>query len=319
MKTIPTICIFKEALECPADHFRTLRGIVPVRRDGETAVSRTARFAEAEVYLDGSRHLICAPLTRTATASIERTAEKLRYIGSDFLCEYWLLYSEMTFEDELGRPCDCDIVLQRLPDGEAFDPKTSSYDSRRLGAMLDALKAEFGHIGFTHNNLKPSNLIIGDDGRLHPIRYHYAEIGSACRDDFAPLYELVGSGENPVAGDVGAAYGTTGNDGETLFAMHEGLRRICRGERYGFADESGNIAIPIRYLWADDFREGRAVVETENGLGLIDKSGREVIAAIYDDVCYDPVGGESEVRLDGLSAVFTYDGQQLDEFSKEGL
>lgn len=108
-------------------------------------------------------------------------------------------------------------------------------------------------------------------------------------------------------------------DGETLLAMHEGLRRICRGERYGFTDESGNIAIPIRYLWADDFREGRAVVETENGLGLINKSGREVIAAIYDDVCYDPIGGESEVRLDGLSAVFSYDGRQLDGFSKKGL
>ncbi len=317
MKTIPTIGIFKEALECPADHFRTLRGIVPVRRGGKTAVSRTARFAEAEVYLDGSRHLICAPLTRTATASVEQTAEKLRYIESDFLCEYRLLYSKMTFVDELGRTCDCDIVLQRLPDGEALDIRTTTCDSRRLGAMLDALKAEFGHIGFTHNNLKPSNLIIGDDGRLHPIRYHYAEIGSSCRDDFAPLYEAVGSGENPVAGDVSAAYGTTGNDGETLFAMHEGLRRICRGERYGFIDEAGNIAIPIRYLWADDFREGRAVVESENGLGLIDKSGREVIAAIYDDVCYDPVGGESEVRLGGLSAVFSYDGRQLDEFSKK--
>lgn len=79
MKTIPTIGIFKEALDCPAEHFRTLRGIIPARHDGEIVVSRTARFAEAEVYLDGSRHLICAPLTRTATASVERTAEKLEF------------------------------------------------------------------------------------------------------------------------------------------------------------------------------------------------------------------------------------------------
>lgn len=314
---IPTIGIFKEALECPADHFRTLRGIIPERRNGEIVVSRTARFAEAEIRLDGSRWLICAPLTRTATASVERTAEKLRYIESDFLCEYRLLYSEMTFEDELGRHCECDIVLQRLPDGEAFDRRTMSYDNRRLGDMLDALRAELERIGFTHNNLKPSNLTVGDDGRLHPIRYHYAEIGSSCRDDFAPLYEIIGTGENPIVGDICAAYNATGNDSETLFALHEGLRRICRGERYGFADESGNIAIPIRYLWADDFREGRAVVETENGLGLIDKSGHEIIPAIYDDVCYDMVGGESVVRLDGLSAVFSYDGRQLDEFSKE--
>lgn len=309
---IPTIGIFKEALECPAEHFRTLRGLIPVRRDGEIAVSRTARFAEAEIRLDGSRWLVCAPLTRTATASVERTAEKLRYVKSDFLCEYRLLYSEMTFEDELGRPCSSDIVLQRLPEGEAFDPKTSTCDSRRLGEMLDALRAEETRIGFTHNNLKPSNLVVGDDGRLHPIRYHYAEIGTECRDDFAPLYEIVGTDAAAAVGDIIAAYGTADNDGEMLFALHEGLRRICRGERYGFADESGNIAIPIRYLWADDFREGRAVVETENGMGLIDKSGREIIPAIYDDVCYDPVGGESVARFGGKTAVFSYDGRQID-------
>lgn len=289
--------------------------MVPVRRDGEIVVSRTARFAEAEIRIDGCRWLICAPLTRTATASVERTAEKLRYVESDFLCEYRLLYSEMTFEDELGRRCECDIVMQRLPEGEAFGRNTS-YDGRRIGAMLDALHAEFERTGFTHNNLKPSNLIIGDDGRIHPIRYHYAQIGSSCRDDFAPLYEIIGAdAENTIAGDVCAPYEAADNDGETFFPLHEGLRRICRGDRYGFADESGNIAVPIRYLWADDFREGRAVVETENGLGLIDKSGREIIPAVYDDVCYDIVGGESTVRLGGQSATFSYDGRQLDEFS----
>ncbi len=312
---IPAIVIFKDALECPAEHFRTLRGLVPVRREGEIVVSRTARFAEAEISIDGCRWLICAPLTRTATAAVERTAEKLRYVESDFLCEYRLLYSEMTFEDELGRRCECDIVIQRLPEGEAFGRDTS-YDGRRIRAMLDALHAEFERIGFTHNNLKPSNLIIGDDGRIHPVRYHYAEIGPSCRDDFTPLYEIIGTDIGcQVVGDVCAAYETADNDGETVFPLHEGLRRICRGERYGFADESGGIAIPIRFLWADDFREGRTVVETENGLGLIDKSGREIIPAIYDDVCYDIVGGESTVRLGGQSATFSYDGRQLDEFS----
>ncbi len=309
---IPTIGIFKEALECPAEHFRTLRGLIPARRDGAVAVSRTARFAEAEIRLDGSRWIVCAPLTRTATASVERTAEKLRYVRSDFLCEYRLLYSEMTFEDELGRPCSCDIVLQRLPEGEAFDPRTSTCDSRRLGEMLDALRAEFARTGFTHNNLKPSNLVIGDDGRLHPIRYHYAEIGTECRDDFAPLYAIIGTDAVAAVNDAIAPYGAAGSDGETVFTLHEGLQRICRGERYGFADEAGDIAIPVRYLWADDFREGRAVVETEDGLGLIDKSGREVIPAVYDDVCYDPVGGESVARLGGETIVFSYDGRRID-------
>lgn len=74
----------------------------------------------------------------------------------------------------------------------------------------------------------------------------------------------------------------------------EGLRVVVRGDRFGYADAEGRMAIEPRYVWAGDFSEGRAPVavaapEGENGLlmGLIDREGNEVIAAEYDDLSWD--------------------------------
>lgn len=46
------------------------------------------------------------------------------------------------------------------------------------------------------------------------------------------------------------------------FSPHEGLIRFMAHDRYGYADEQGRTAIEPVYVWADDFAEGRAVVET---------------------------------------------------------
>lgn len=194
----PTIVAFREALESPADHFRTIRSAVPVRNAGGITVARTAFFAESVVRFEGRRWLVCMPLTRSAVMAVERMAEKLQYIADKWLCDYRVLYREMVVEDELGREQECDIVLQEYPEGEEFG-RDCSYSPARLRAMLDELHGAMEGIGFTHNNLKPSNIIIGDDGRMHPVRYHYAELGDGCRDDFAPLYALIA---NEVADDT---------------------------------------------------------------------------------------------------------------------
>ena len=312
----PTIVAFREALESPADHFRTIRSAVPVRNAGGITVARTAFFAESVVRFEGRRWLVCMPLTRSAVMAVERMAGKLQYIAGKCLCEYSVLYREMVVEDELGRKQECDIVLQEYPEGEELG-RDCSYSPAQLRTMLDELHMAMESIGFTHNNLKPSNIIIGDDGRMHPVRYHYAELGEGCRDDFAPLYALIA---NEVAddalSDVYASYsaeiGKTVGGGILRFSPHEGLIRFIAHDRYGYADEQGHTLVEPVYLWADDFAEGRAVVETERGLGLIDKSGREIIPAEYDDLRYDLYSGESECNKNGRRFVFGYDGHLID-------
>ena len=78
--------------------------------------------------------------------------------------------------------------------------------------------------------------------------------------------------------------------------MFEERARIFRDGAYGFVDACGRTVIEPEYFWADDFREGRAAVQRFDGLmGLIDKTGREIIPAQYDIVEYDVQSGRSWV------------------------
>lgn len=72
--------------------------------------------------------------------------------------------------------------------------------------------------------------------------------------------------------------------------------------------------IESRYLWADDFHEGRAEVETPTGMGLIDREGTYIIPPEYEIVDYRPAESIVYVRRDGRWALFDYMGRQQTEF-----
>lgn len=62
----------------------------------------------------------------------------------------------------------------------------------------------------------------------------------------------------------------------TQFA--EGLARIQIKDRFGYINKKGEIVIPVRFRQAQDFSEGLACVEDQDGQsGFIDKTGRFVI------------------------------------------
>lgn len=346
-------------------------------------VRRTSRFAEAIGTITGGRQIIIySPLSARAIADVERTAERVCAIRSPHLGEYRILRDELLFTDSLGESHTGDIIIEELPAGEPFG-FGSSQSSHALGEGLVRLREHLQHIGFTHNNLRAENIIVGDDGRLHPIRLHYGRFGGAY-DDFGPLFDLVASleraerSENGERGDVVTRYDTVANkeqkqnmlacdapspayratatpatndSADEIFAPHEGFARARRGGRYGFFAvedrttdnlfcatdnrfgatdncvgttddgfgariEGLRVAIPFVYLWADDFREGRAVVETEQGVGVIDKCGCEILPAVFDDVRYDVSAGCFEARLDEQRLLFGYAGEPIDNPAK---
>lgn len=96
----------------------------------------------------------------------------------------------------------------------------------------------------------------------------------------------------PEAGEACAACGMAGGRC-TLGELCEGLRLVVRQGRFGFEDEEGRTVVEARYLWADDFSEGRAPVAIRAAvgegmaMGLIDREGRLVIEAEYDDLSWD--------------------------------
>ncbi len=373
---IASMTAFRRALASPATHFRTLHAIIPQMVDGVPLVRRTSRFAEAiGTITDGRQIIIYSPLSARAIADVERTAERVCAIRSPHLGEYRILRDELLFTDSLGESHTGDIIIEELPAGEPFG-FGSSQSSHALGEGLVRLREHLQHIGFTHNNLRAENIIVGDDGRLHPIRLHYGRFGGAY-DDFGPLFDLVASleraerSENGERGDVVTRYDTDANEeqkqnmlasdapspayratatpatndsADEIFAPHEGFARARRGGRYGFfavedrasanrfeATDDGvgttddgfwaqaeglRVAIPFVYLWADDFREGRAVVETEQGVGVIDKRGCEILPAVFDDVRYDVSAGCFEARLDEQRLLFGYAGEPIDNPAK---
>jgi hypothetical protein len=69
--------------------------------------------------------------------------------------------------------------------------------------------------------------------------------------------------------------------------IHYGRVRVFDGKEWKYLDETGKAVISDKLINADDFRHWRAVVEKQEGFGLIDINGNYVIEPIYDDLDWD--------------------------------
>ena len=315
---IATITSFRQALTSPHTSFNVLRDAMPVTENGVPVMCRTSRFAEARATLPDGRHvLLHSPLSLRAIGFAARIAERICALRSAWLGEYRLLEGEMRFTDPLGREQCSDIIVETLPEGVVLADATS-LPAKTLREGLTALQQELLRIGFTHNNLHAKNIIVGDDGLFHAIRPHYGSFGST-PDDFSSLFALADSRPSAPSGgvlcDVQGSYHATKPNllaTDQLFPPHEGLIRVCRANRYGFIDTEGCTRIPFIYIWATDIHEDRAVVETESGVGVIDKSGTEILPTVFDDVEYNLSAGEFGALLDGCRITYDYNGHRHD-------
>lgn len=303
---IPTLYHFTEALEAPDLLLTTLRDAQPRRTaTGGIAMSRTSRFAEAEIQWRGSRYLLCFPLSGAAIFSVEQTAARLKYLQTELLTDYLLLRDEMIFTDDEGETHRCDLILHRLPDGEPLSACVWQYDAEALLRALDELEQGLQQIDFHHNNLKAENLIVTPQGRLVPVRYHFARFGSGCdAEQFEALRKFIR--EEASAGmelheSAAPRYRTLPEFSGHLFVgeMSDQLVRIEDEAGYGYVDTGNRTVIAPQFIWAADFREGRAEVQTAEGMGLIDKQGRFVIEPRYEIADYNPYTGCTRLRREG--------------------
>jgi len=71
---------------------------------------------------------------------------------------------------------------------------------------------------------------------------------------------------------------------DNLGDFHDGLAKFRSPEngKFGYLDKTGKESIPIKYEYAEDFRDGLTKVELNGKFGYIDKDGREVTDFIYD-------------------------------------
>lgn len=320
---VPTFYSLLEALQTPAASCRTLRDAAFVRgADGAPQLTRTSFFTEAPLTWRGDKYLLCVPQCSSAIPRVERTAARMKHLNAPCLTPYRILRDEISYTDSTGTLRQTDAVLHRLPDGEPLPECALMHDAGELLRALDRLHDELAQLGFTHGNLKPGNLYVTSVGRLVPVRYHFARFdapgadeeafgtlrawiaahagvgGQAVRDAIAPLYRCAGEPD----------YGYRG-------PMCEGLICVCGEAGYGFVDADERTVVPLQYLWAGDFAEGRAMVETPTGMGLIDKQGHYVIEPRYEIVEYNAYTGRSRVRHEGLWAWMDYSGRQMGPFT----
>ncbi|MDE5413574.1 WG repeat-containing protein [Alkalihalobacterium chitinilyticum] len=125
-----------------------------------------------------------------------------------------------------------------------------------------------------------------------------------------------------------------------MSGFSEGLSAFRKtiDEPFGYVDENGNIVIEPQFSIALPFQEGRAVVNTIDGInnryGLIDRQGKFIIQAQYNDILQL---GEDRVALGkaivadkpyygSIYAIATSDGRRLTDYEydtvspfKEGL
>ena len=92
--------------------------------------------------------------------------------------------------------------------------------------------------------------------------------------------------------------------------MQDMVMRVFDGTEWFYIDRYGNRAFPGSFVSATDFSEGRAVVETKKGYGLIDLNGKFVIEPRYDDIDWDSINNVAIVTADGQSGLYSREGQQ---------
>lgn len=318
--TVPTL--YTEALQAPDLAFSTLRDCRPRRTaTGGVVLSRTSRFAEAEIEWQSRKYLLCFPLSTASIFAVEQTAARLRYLRTPLLTEYTILRDEMTYTDDTGTTRTCDVVLHRLPEGRPLSVCAAEFDAESLRSALDKLEAGLSELDFSHNNLKPGNLYVTSDGRLIPVRYHFARFGEGHdAEGFERLRQFVREqgGKGQMLCDAEPSrYTTLPEFPGHLFVgeMSDQLVRVEDETGYGFVDTENRPVIAPQFVWAADFREGRAEVQTAQGMGLIDKRGRYVIEPRYEIVDYNPYTGCSRIRSEGLWALADYNGRIVGGFT----
>lgn len=302
---------FKEALSAPALHFKRLRQAEPIICNGEPIVRRTHSAIETEIMIGGEHLLLYLPFHCETIRHIEALEMTAQNRSRGPLLENRILCEELTLRDSLGQTESFDIILQKIPNGVMLKEARNLYRADDLIAAVRKMKARMDAIGFRHNNLTPSNILICADGSAHPLRYWYAEWEIYSDNDISQLLDFVESNRNDerdstllyqLAKDTEAEYIATASKGN-------GITRLCRGRKYGFVDSDGEQIVPFIYSWASDFCEGRAIVAKSGKMGAINSYGNKVIPVIYSTLEFDIETGTFTASRGNYHYLLDYEGK----------
>lgn len=321
----PTCNCFCRALQAPAETLHRLRGSeVMLTCTGMPALHRTSHHIEAEIRRGEHHYLVAMPLSEAALHQDERMVNALQRLNHPALAAVELLHDELCWSDDSGAEHRWSLLVQELP-GVPFEEGLVTLSSAELNDAFDRLEHLMCKAGFAHNNLKAENLrLVGQ--QLIPIRYYHATVGGTTMRDAEALAQLRRAwcqesdcATSPCDYDPGyeplrrpAGYRWCGH-------LCEGLICVEHAQAgFGYLDAAHRICIAPQFRAAEDFRENRAVVATEEGYGVIDREGQFILPAIFDAVEYDADRSLFYAVKAGRSTCFDYLGEPVSA-SKEPL
>ena len=301
---------FEQALLAPELHFKHLRPIEPILCNTRPIIRRTTNAIEAEVLLQGRKHLLYLPFCSESLIHIEEIESALRERRRGPIISNKIFYSELLMVDSIGRSEYFDIILQEVPEGMTFDAAVLHYRADDLRSAIRKMQSELNAIGFCHNNLRPTNVIICENGIACPLRYWYAEISVLAENNISLLEALIDKHYSTEADSLRKPlFAHTQRDEESIPTTSEGITRLCRSNRYGFRFYDGSQIAPFIYTWASNFSEGRAVVARNGKMGAINNRGEKVIPVIYKELSFDVKSGTFTAVRDKYRYLIDYDGK----------
>ena len=308
---------FRNALCMPYKMFSTLKNIESLM----DTLTRSKYFAECRIREQSGEALLYAPIDKESLRMAHRANLVLNSAYDNGFIRLEILNDEMLRADaqsmRLEQSAHCTLVIERLPQSITLEEAIKSMSCEELLRGLEMLDAELRRLDISHNNLTVENIIVDCNKRWLPIRQYYTRRGyGGDTKALDALRELIVKHHTPSTTiDISQQEPWCDMPNLNDNALHEGRRRRVTERGVGFEDEYGKMVIEDKYLAASNFKENRAVVTSKSmKMGLIDRNGREIIEAIYDQVHYSEDSGKSIVVCNKLCAYFDYNGKQLSKW-----
>ena len=88
-------------------------------------------------------------------------------------------------------------------------------------------------------------------------------------------------------------------------SLKENIVKYKIDNKFGYISVSGDEIAPCIYDYANEFKDGYAIVGKNNLCGVIDSKGKEIIPIIYQFVCHFDDGLAVVIKDDVLGIVDT--------------